>query len=658
MNEHHRYADGQHADRGTKSRRRAWTVAVATGLAVFGAQGCAGQQRWTQADVYQGPEPEPQPAAVTSSGSVSSMWVTGPSHKVLRTEKGPGATSLWDPGSKTVKLHAARNEFVSFQVVLAGDATGVTFGTAALEGPDGKKLEHVRAYREHYIATPVRSQFSIEHIPWDCIELDLRCGELNAPREFPVQLVPLDAPKHGAPFDLTTKGNEVVWVDVFVPEGYPAGAYTATFDVAGEKMKVELEVWNFTLPSVSHFPNWAYAGPEEIAWSLGRTHEQIPQMRDAFDAYFQLAHEHRLALMEGFENDEAYVKSPDRRYFQYYTGEAFKGPFGAGFGFELLPTEPQFGELIRDNGWLNRAFVFVEDEPNSKAAYYEILRRGREIRDAPDAVGLRRMVTEQYTPSEPDWPNLDPEVDIFCSGSIHPEIVGRVESRQNAVWTYNRGHAGSPYVDAPGVSMRTHAWAGFVTGSRAWFFWDAVYVVDLQNKWRRHRAQVRKAPTKHLTDLWNDPLTFDETTKVDENGTPYPADWALRLNGDGMLIYPGTQAGIDGPLASFRLKNLRRGTQDFEYLYLLEKAGKGPEAAAAAKALLGKLRPSDPSSDGQAGTAVFAYELDGAKWDEARVRLGRMLHEVGEDALRASVKPYNQYPNPVGHPDFYGGARY
>ena len=633
-------------------------MAVVSGLTLIGVQGCAGQQRWTQADVYQEPEPEAPTVAVPTSGTVASIWATGPSHKVLRTENALGANTLWDPGSKTVKLHAARNEFVSFQLVLSGDAKGVTMTTEALKGPNGKQLTHVRAYREHYIPTPVRSQFSIEHLPWDCIELDLRCGELRAPREFPVQLVPLDAPKHGAPFDLTSSGNEVVWVDVFVPEGYPAGSYSASFNVAGQELTVELEVWNFTLPSVSHFPNWAYTGPEEIAWSLGRTHEQIPRMRAAFDAFFQLAHEHRLSLMEGFENDEDYIKGPDRRYYEYYTGEAFKGAFGAGFGFELLPTQPEFGELIRDNGWLNRAFVFMADEPNSRDGYRQILRRGREIREAPNAVGLRRMVTEQYTPSKPGWPNLDSEVDIFCSGAIHPEIVGKVESRQNAVWTYNRGHTGAPYVDAPGVSMRTHAWAGYVTGARAWFFWDAVYAVDLQNRWRKHRGEVRKSPKEHLTDLWNDPLTFDETKKIGDDGSPYPADWALRLNGDGMLIYPGTEAGLEGPLASFRLKNLRRGTQDFEYLYLLEKAGRGGDALAAAKALLGKLRVSDSSDDGQAGTTVFAYELDGAKWDEARLRLGKMLHEVGENALRATLKPYNQYPNPVGHPDMYGGARY
>jgi hypothetical protein len=633
--------------------RSQWSAMLATVMLM----GCAPKQEWTQADVYQGPlelkekTKAPVPQAV-------SLWVTGPSHKVLRTEPQPATSSAWAPANKTVKLRAARNEFVSFQVVYAGSGTDITFELDALEGPGGKKLEWVQAYREHYVPTPVRSQYSLQHLPWDTVELDLRCGELGSPREFPVQLVPLEASKHGAPFDVTSQGNEVVWVDVFVPEGSPPGAYNGRIRTAGQELRVELDVWNFTLPSVSHFPSWAYAGPEEIAWSLGRKHTQIQEMSEAFDAYFQLAHDHRLVLMEGFENDEAYVRSAARRYFDYYTGAAFKGPFGAGFGFELLPTESTFGPLIQKQGWLNRAFVILEDEPGSRQQYVDVVRRGKAIREGPDAVGIRRMVTEQYTPTEPDWPHLDPETDIFCSGAIHPDNVATIERRQNAVWTYNRGHAGAPYVDAPGVAMRTHPWAGFVTGSRAWYFWGATYVVDLQNRWRKQRDDVRKDPKKFVTDLWNDPLTFDESKKLRSDGTPYPEEWALRLNGDGVLIYPGTPAGIDGPLPGFRLKNLRRGAQDFEYLYLLEKMGKRAEALAIAQKLLGNLRVSAESSDGQSGTAVFAYELDGAKWDEARIELGKLLHALGEDALRASIQPYNQYPNPVGHPSAYDGARY
>ncbi|HJN15320.1 MAG TPA: DUF4091 domain-containing protein, partial [Armatimonadota bacterium] len=40
--------------------------------------------------------------------------------------------------------------------------------------------------------------------------------------------------------------------------------------------------------------------------------------------------------------------------------------------------------------------------------------------------------------------------------------------------------------------------------------------------------------------------------------------------GDGSLLYPGTKVGVDGRVASIRLKLIREGLEDVEYLRLLE----------------------------------------------------------------------------------------
>ena len=44
-------------------------------------------------------------------------------------------------------------------------------------------------------------------------------------------------------------------------------------------------------------------------------------------------------------------------------------------------------------------------------------------------------------------------------------------------------------------------------------------------------------------------------------------------NGEGALLYPGSDAGIEGPVASMRLKSLRDGMEDYEYFVLLEQRG-------------------------------------------------------------------------------------
>ena len=98
-----------------------------------------------------------------------------------------------------------------------------------------------------------------------------------------------------------------------------------------------------------------------------------------------------------------------------------------------------------------------------------------------------------------------------------------------------------------------------------------------------------------------------------------------------------------------------------EYLYLLEKMGKKDAALAEANKLLGALTAYRTATDTETKEATpkfVNYDLDGAKWDAARIRLGKLLNDIGDKALREKINPYNQYPNPTGSPDFYGGARY
>jgi len=48
-----------------------------------------------------------------------------------------------------------------------------------------------------------------------------------------------------------------------------------------------------------------------------------------------------------------------------------------------------------------------------------------------------------------------------------------------------------------------------------------------------------------------------------------------RYNGEGYLLYPGSEAGIFGPVPSLRLKALRDGLEDYAYFSLLAGLGDG-----------------------------------------------------------------------------------
>ena len=61
------------------------------------------------------------------------------------------------------------------------------------------------------------------------------------------------------------------------------------------------------------------------------------------------------------------------------------------------------------------------------------------------------------------------------------------------------------------------------------------------------------------SDVWAQPLTYGEG--------------ATRYNGEGALFYPGVGAGFEGPVTSMRLKQIREGLEDYEYLKLLADRG-------------------------------------------------------------------------------------
>lgn len=588
-------------------------------------------------------------AGFAAAAQAGDIWVVGPSQKVMRNAKPPAASETFDPKTETVNLFAARNEFVAFQIVYAGDFKDVNVDAIEIKGPS--PIANIELFREHYMAAPVVSQWNQNTRPFDVVKLDEAYKAASAPREFPDQMVPLKAKKYGAPFDVSAGANEVVWVDVFVPEDATAGEYAGTFKTAGQTFNIKLTVWNFALPSVSHFPQWAQTHPDNIAWGFNKPVAALGDIQAAHDAFYQMAHNHRLVLMEEWMWEGQVTKL---KFDTYATGQGFTGPFGKGSGVEVIPVQGTgVGKLLDKGGYYNRAFGMTVDEPHGKDMYDKVRKVGGELKSGYGGK-LRRFVTTQYDPPDETVGRLDDDIDIFCSASTPPEKIPELAKKGKTVWTYNEGYAGGPYIDAPGPASRTQAWAGFVTGSRCWYFWQACYWGDWQNNGTKWTLRSASQPAGLLGEIWNNPLTFDETRKKG-----YPARNALRLNGDGVLFYPGTEVGIDGPIASFRLKNLRQGGTDFEYLYLLEKMGKKDAALAEADKVLGKAKPYKTVTDTKTGTPKFVdYDPHGANWDAARIRLGKMLHAIGDKALREKVQPYNQYPNPAGSPDSFGGERY
>ena len=554
-------------------------------------------------------------ALCAAAPAADTLWCVGESIKVAPGDAPVAANLAWDGAHHTVTLAAARNEYVAFQIIVHADATplqAVTVVPSAFAGPGaGIPVADIDLFVEHYLTVTVSSRGDASH-PFP----GATAGEQ------PTQMVPFSATRFGAPFPVGAGRNQPVWVDLYVPEDAAPGRYTGSFTVtAGQQalgtISAALTVWPITLPAQTHFHSYLYTGPEQLRWGY---HAGNDIDSDAFkaieDRHFQMAHQHRLnfSICGGSGLEEVTA-----RYLKYYTGIGFTQRVGKGVGQNVACISPEgdseaaFKDSCRTivTRWgasrLDAVlFGYIWDEPHSDQDFLASKQRCDWVREAVGAKLSTYIATPQWNRYAAG------EVSIYSEPSI--EDIPRIIARGDSVWAVNAGYCAGPYVDAPGFGGRSIVWMNWRMKTGGWQFWDCCYWVDTQNRKHRERsrwvmdmsyAQINADPAKYLTDLWNDPMNFDESRKQG-----YPVRDAIRINGDGLLYYPGHDIGIDGPIASFALKSLRRGAQDYEYLWLLARAGKQAQA----DMVVATVCP-------EAGH----WSEDAEAWDRARLRLASLL---------------------------------
>jgi uncharacterized protein (TIGR03382 family) len=138
-------------------------------------------------------------------------------------------------------------------------------------------------------------------------------------------------------------------------------------------------------------------------------------------------------------------------------------------------------------------------------------------------------------------------------------------------------------IDASAVRNRAMEWISFLEDATSELYWESAFAFN--------------------HDAWSN-------------------QWDFSGNGDGTLFYPGTPARIGGstdiPVASIRLKTIREGMEDYEYLKLLADAGQKD----AAKRIARDLFPS-----------AYETEVDPAKVMAAREALAMQILAVNGQQL-------------------------
>ena len=94
------------------------------------------------------------------------------------------------------------------------------------------------------------------------------------------------------------------------------------------------------------------------------------------------------------------------------------------------------------------------------------------------------------------------------------------------------------------------------------------------------------------------------------NGKPQQGKQGIVFQGEGSLVYPADAVGYHGIVPTIRLKALRDSIEDYEYLAMLRRQGKGVEAQKLVRSLT---------------ESFFQWDKDPAAYESARAKLAAML---------------------------------
>ena len=645
------------------------------------------------------------------SGSIATadlvLWANTGEDKVtqeeLRATTDPAAVhnSIWD-GSE-IHLFGARNETVSFCLILESSgqaASDVTVSFDTLTGPGAATIHSQPASGNgvfNYVDRPIElfyvrylqirgvgrlayDHYDERHVPerlrrpWSGDGIaNPGTGWFDRPdhdRHYPDIAVPLELE---TPFVIAADQSQCIWVDLFIPKATAAGTFqgTVTVSAAGQPTQtvpVSLDVLAFELPDDPSLKTMLVLGYEDVNMRYAGIQYPtdpavVEQMHQVRDKHFQLAHRHRISLIDAdiVPERDGDPTHPSSEWIPRFDGSLFTAAHGYagpgegignnvysiglyGFWWSEYPNITQAQMWARSDGWASwfaanapqvdyHLYIVDELEDPASLAKIELWSSWLDANPGPGSA-LQSFATLGYITGLANTPSLH----IPCSGNT-TATAAEMQAAADAIladpakrlWAYNgnRPNWGTFATEDDGVALRLGAWAFHKKRVERWFAWESTYYNNFQGGTGE-------------TDVFNSAFTFGADDLFDpvfgRTGWNYS-------NGDGVLFYPGTDTvypqesyGLSGPIASLRLKHWRRGIQDADYLALAEAID-----PAATQALVASMVPkamweygvTDPTDPTYVITDI-SWSVDPDDWEAARAQLaGIITGELFSDSFES-----------------------
>lgn len=458
--------------------------------------------------------------ALASGGTQEVLvWIENPMVKVMKEDEMPVGANI-----SNMNLKSARNERDFGQFVLYStleDIQTVRLEPTPLRSGSGHEigLNHIMLHEVGYIYLPTYDEW------------------------HPDPLTPSTA------INLSRNTAQPVWYEVYVPADVPAGFYSGDINIYLQKelhasIKVNLTVWGFNVPETPSMES-----------SFGLTYGYIDYWHDV-------------------EKDSVEAKELYDKYYWYLVDHRMTprqppAPFGSA-EFEQYVTDPRVTTIqvaadrflpknikwLEDRGLLEKGYTYAVDEPVTKEHYQRLQVIGEAVLEVEPRLGIvvPYWCYPEFAPTTSPVDLMKGYVNIWCPVSTLMDNVNeraKLKERQSMgekLWWYVCVGPGKPYanlfVDMTGLENRILFWQQELLGIEGFLYWETIF-------W-----PFEGHPYGHgniIESPWVDINTF---------GDAY---------GDGSLLYPGKEVGIDGPVPSIRFKLAYKGMVDFEYFRLYEE---------------------------------------------------------------------------------------
>jgi hypothetical protein len=560
------------------------------------------------------------------------MWVTHSLDKLFPESVKPAGAA------QEIALKAARNETEDAQVALqipnGLEIPKASFSLPDLTGPKGK------IPRKHLSASWVWYVYVLNNPP---ANRDPSSYLRKAPAFFP------DGFLEAKTVFLRDGWTQSLWVSITVPKGTPAGEYKGVvgIDLVDRKNEkhhfdapVTLTVWPFTLPDKLHLhhtdwfwpltlasyyhlepwsaPHWEWI--EKAAIDLARHHNDIiltplvdlvgrTKTASGFrynftrlNRWVKLFRKHGVDWIEG-----AHVAGRGGGWESDFVWRRFGVNDASGKPIDTSRdkmTEAEFEPYmesflkaihahIKKMGWADKYVQHVADEPipaNEKSW----MRLAGKVRAWLPGVPTIDAVETDSLEGYVDW--RVPQIQ-----KITPE---RKRHPKEDLWSYTclvpQGQYPNRFLDYPSIRNRILFWLSWSYDLKGFLHWG-------YNSWRAWQG----VPSPIDISPWQDASA----------GSIYCADRNPLPAGDPHIVYPGKREIC----SSIRWEVVRKGFEDFEYLYLLERAAEGRKGDArtrsAAKRLLSRVRT-------EIAATPLQYTRDDGELLAVREQAGELLAKL------------------------------